>query len=356
MFAKYCQGKDSDVSVGPIDSGLPHTFDATRRTSVSAECWAAPPDPLCCLQELRSTRCTTNKQRDPNVLRSTNSQSTSNGTPSMGCLSEDSKPETEENSIFSEATPEMKVAYQRAVCSLRQTIFFEELSDNLMNDVLHALDHRLVPAGVEVIKQGDEGNELFILDEGSVAFYIDGVKCGEASNGATFGELALLYNSPRAASVFTQSPSKLFTLDRVTFKRIMVAKLSEKRRHSQEVLASIDVFSHIPDSLRLRISDALHPVSFKKGDVVLREGDIGRDFYLIDEGTVNVTKDGKLLNSYGSGMYFGELALIYDLPRAATITATSDTLKLEVLSKTGFEQLIGPDLVAELRRRDPRKA
>lgn len=356
MFAKYCQGKDSDISVGPMDSGLPHTFDATRRTSVSAECWVPPTDSFSCLQELRSTRCSVSKQRDPTVLRCSNPHNASQKSPPMSSVNDDTKLDAEVNDILVDASPEMRLAYQRAVTSLRQTIFFEELSDTLMNDVLHALHHRSVPAGVEVIKQGDEGNDLFILDEGSVAFFIDGVKQGEASDGATFGELALLYNSPRAASVFTQSPSKLFTLDRVTFKRIMVAKLSEKRRHSQEVLASIDVFSHIPDSLRLRISDALHPVSFKKGEVVLREGDIGRDFYLIDEGSVNVTKDGELLNSYGSGMYFGELALIYDLPRAATITATSDTLKLEVLSKTGFEQLIGPDLVAELRRRDPRKS
>lgn len=310
MFAKFCHGKEPEADL-PEDPTLPNQFDAGRRTSVSAECW--------------------NQACDPPVSSRTPARQPA---PSAAIA---------------------PAARARIAQSLRRTLFFKELSDDLMQQVLKSLVLRKVRAGEQIIVQGDEGNELFVLDVGRVEYVKDGVKVGEAGDGATFGELALMYNAPRAATVRTLQPSEVYALDRITFKRIMVAKLSRKRLHSQQVLAQIDVFAHLSEGTQLKIADALQPMTFQKGDVVIREGDAGSDFFLIDEGTVEVTVGGEHKATLGSGSYFGELALIYDLPRAATVTATSDLLKLEDLSKRGFEQLIGPELVAELRRRDPRK-
>lgn len=309
MFAKFCQGKEPEAEVD--DPNLPHHFDAGRRTSVSAECW------------------------NPSLDSGSSRNDATSRTPAGNV-----------------AIP--PAARTRIAQSLRKTLFFKELSEDLMQQVLKSLVPRKVPAGENIIVQGDEGNELFVLDHGSVEYIKDGEKVGEAGDGATFGELALMYNAPRAATVCTTSVSEVYALDRITFKRIMVAKMSRKRLHSQQVLAQIDVFAHLSESTQLKIADALQPIKYHKGDVIIREGDPGSDFFIIDEGNVEVTVNGEHKSTLGSGSYFGELALIYDLPRAATVVATSDLLKLEDLSKRGFEQLIGPDLVEELRRRDPR--
>ena len=66
----------------------------------------------------------------------------------------------------------------------------------------------------------------------------------------------------------------------------------------------------------------------QQGEVILREGRLGRELYIILDGTVVVTREGKTVNEWGPGDYFGELAAIDEAPRSATVTATSD---LEVL-------------------------
>lgn len=62
----------------------------------------------------------------------------------------------------------------------------------------------------------------------------------------------------------------------------------------------------------------------QEGEVILREGRLGRELYIILEGTVAVTRAGRHVNEWGPGHYFGELAAIDTAPRSATVTATSD--------------------------------
>src|SRR5580658_11028987 len=60
------------------------------------------------------------------------------------------------------------------------------------------------------------------------------------------------------------------------------------------------------------------------GEVILREGRLGRELFVILEGTATVTRAGRVVNVLGAGDYFGELAAIEIGPRNATVTATTD--------------------------------
>lgn len=70
-----------------------------------------------------------------------------------------------------------------------------------------------------------------------------------------------------------------------------------------------------------RMAERLH---VQEGEVILREGRLGRELYIILDGTVVVTRAGRTVNEWGPGDYFGELAAIDASPRSATVTATSD--------------------------------
>jgi CRP-like cAMP-binding protein len=74
-----------------------------------------------------------------------------------------------------------------------------------------------------------------------------------------------------------------------------------------------------------RLAERLH---IDEGEVILREGRLGRELFVILEGSVVVTREGRLVNQLDAGDYFGELAAIEGVPRSATVTATTD---LEVL-------------------------
>jgi cAMP-dependent protein kinase regulator len=91
-------------------------------------------------------------------------------------------------------------------------------------------EKRIPKEGVVVIRQGDVGDFFYVVEEGSFDFYIKspkstsalGDKVGSVGPGGSFGELALMYNAPRAASVVSTSPAVLWALDRITFRRILM--------------------------------------------------------------------------------------------------------------------------------------
>jgi CRP-like cAMP-binding protein len=67
-------------------------------------------------------------------------------------------------------------------------------------------------------------------------------------------------------------------------------------------------------------------VRVEPGESIIREGEAGDRFYLIADGSVEVTSDGELLAVRGAGDHLGEIALVLDVPRTATVTAVEPTL------------------------------
>ena len=104
-----------------------------------------------------------------------------------------------------------------------------------------------------------------------------------------------------------------------------------------------------------QISDALKTVSYRPGDYVIREAEMGDVFYMVENGEAEATKcfePGKpatVVKKYKSGDYFGELALIKGEPRAASVIARTD-LKLVSLDRGAFKRLLGP--IEEILKRN----
>jgi cAMP-dependent protein kinase regulator len=119
----------------------------------------------------------------------------------------------------------------RIRAAISANLLFKNLDDEQTRDVLDAMTEKRIPKeGVTVIHQGDVGDFFYVVEEGKFEFYIRkagqsnglGDKVGEVGEGGSFGELALMYNAPRAASVVSTSPGVLWALDRITFRRILM--------------------------------------------------------------------------------------------------------------------------------------
>ncbi len=144
--------------------------------------------------------------------------------------------------------------------------------------------------------------------------------------GEAFGELALLYNAPRAATITAKTPCRLWVLDRATFNHIVKESASKRREKYEEFLKSVKILSSMDMYERSKLPDALKTFEYKQGDYIINQGEDGDIFYLPIDGEAVATKsiDGqppKEVMQYKEGDYFGELALLKNEPRAANVVA-----------------------------------
>jgi MFS family permease len=102
-----------------------------------------------------------------------------------------------------------------------------------------------------------------------------------------------------------------------------------------ELLRGISIFAPLPEPIIERLARALIPIEAPAGAVVITEGHEGDRVYMIEQGTVVVTKDGRWVAQLGPGDFFGEIALLRDVPRTATVTAETDIV-LQALDRDVF--------------------
>ncbi|HWF15243.1 MAG TPA: cyclic nucleotide-binding domain-containing protein [Acidimicrobiales bacterium] len=106
-----------------------------------------------------------------------------------------------------------------------------------------------------------------------------------------------------------------------------------------ELLHGVPWFAACTDDQLAQIVGIAERLHVLEGEVILREGRLGRELFIILEGTVVVTRAGRVVNEWGPGGYFGELAAIEPAPRSATVTATSD-LEVLILGPREFEAMM----------------
>ena len=163
--------------------------------------------------------------------------------------------------------------------------------------------------------------------------------------GEAFGELALLYNAPRAATIVAKTKAWLWELDRATFNHIVKDSAVNKREKFERFLETVPILEAMDQNERTKLADVIIEKTFSPGSKIITEGDDGNVFYLVISGEAYATKliSGQHLKVkwYKEGDYFGELSLLKNTPRAASIIAKSE-LKLAHIDRESFMSLLGP--------------
>jgi len=106
-----------------------------------------------------------------------------------------------------------------------------------------------------------------------------------------------------------------------------------------DLLKNVPLFGGCSKSELQRIASLADELDLGDGATLIREGERGREFIVIAEGTVRVTRNGKQLRDLGAGDFIGEIALVADVPRTATVTATSP-VRLLVVTDRAFRGLL----------------
>ncbi|KAL4945202.1 hypothetical protein BDV06DRAFT_219592 [Aspergillus oleicola] len=245
----------------------------------------------------------------------------------------------------------------RLKIAVSNNFLFSHLDDEQSKTVLDALVEKPIPAkDIKVISQGDAGDFFYIVEDGHFDVYINptgsvqpgpdgmGNKISTIGPGGSFGELALMYNAPRAATIVSvDSKSTLWALDRVTFRRILMDSAFQRRRMYEAFLEEVPLLSSLKPYERSKIADALDTFKYSAESTIIAEGEPGDAFYLLESGEADAFMEGvdRPVKSYKRGDFFGELALLDDKPRAASVRARTE-VKVARLGRDGFKRLLGP--------------
>ena len=242
---------------------------------------------------------------------------------------------------------------------LRKNILFQHLDEEQMRTVINAFMPMEFGDQDDIITQGEDGEHFFLLASGEADVYVTKKSVGDEpsepvkvltytnGSGAAFGELALMYNAPRAATVRANGPVKVWALDQTVFRQILTGSAARRYDQQIEFLRNVKVLASLSEEERRDIASCLKRVSFNSGQVVVRQGDRGEDFYIVESGELlcSAQKSPDLapeeLLRLESGDYFGEIALLTNRPRQATVTVLKPATLLTV-DRATFKRVLGP--------------
>ncbi|NXY59051.1 KAP0 kinase, partial [Callaeas wilsoni] len=255
--------------------------------------------------------------------------------------------------------------------AIEKNVLFTHLDDNERSDIFDAMFPVTYIAGETVIQQGnvysifffsslgDEGDNFYVVDQGEMDVYVNSEWATSVGEGGSFGELALIYGTPRAATVKAKTNVKLWGIDRDSYRRILMASIPQnlglcfggntlrKRNMYEKFLSKVSILESLDKWERLTVADALEPVQFEDGQKIVVQGEPGDEFFIILEGTAAVlqrrseNEEFVEVGRLGPSDYFGEIALLMNRPRAATVVARGP-LKCVKLDRPRFERVLGP--------------
>ncbi|XP_063242250.1 cAMP-dependent protein kinase type II regulatory subunit [Bacillus rossius redtenbacheri] len=241
---------------------------------------------------------------------------------------------------------------QRLAESVKNIFLFRTLDKEQTQNVLDAMFEKKVISDEYIIRQGDDGDNFYVIESGVYEVYVQSEHDQEPKhihtydNVGSFGELALMYNMPRAATVKAVSAGSLWAMDRMTFRRIVLKSAFRKRKMYEQLIDSVPMLKALQPYERMSLADALLPRVYSDGELIIKQGDSADGMYFVEDGLVQITvlnDDGREVevSRVEKGGYFGELALVTHKPRAASVYAVG-TVKLAFLDVEAFERLLGP--------------
>jgi cAMP-dependent protein kinase regulator len=231
-------------------------------------------------------------------------------------------------------------------------VLFGHLQDSAVLDVIDAMQPQTVETGDRLITQGEDGDFFYIVDEGTFDVFVqrgdqEPGKVADYCPGGMFGELGLMYNAPRAATVLCTSPAKVWALDRGSFQLMLTT--AENTRHATYggFLENIDLFRHLTRYETAQLSDMLESEPFEAGEEIIKQGDVGNYFYIVEDGEAKAFMSGEQgeveVKHYSTpGDYFGEVALITQDTRRATVRACGNGCSVLSVSRDDFDRVLGP--------------
>jgi len=224
--------------------------------------------------------------------------------------------------------------------------FMKNLETSQIKEIVDVMYPMEYAKGSLIIKEGDIGSIVYVMEEGKVEVSREGKFLSVMSAGKLFGELAILYNCQRTATIKAATDCKLWAIERQCFQTIMMRTAMARQSEYTTFLKSVPTFVNLPEEILIKIADVMEETVYKEGDYIIRQGGVGDTFFIISQGRVKVTKkeegaaEEKFIRNLHKGDFFGEKALSGEDVRTANIVADDVTgVKCLVIDRDSFAHL-----------------
>lgn len=209
--------------------------------------------------------------------------------------------------------------------------------------------------GKEIIfQQGQPGVCFYVVSSGRLEVRANNERSILIA-GMSFGELALLDDRPRTATITTLEPCILWSLDRKTFMKTITKIRMQEYDENKKFINSVGIFNILTNTQKEALLGACVTQTWPVGHVIIKEGDIGNLFYIVKEGTAVCNPEKSDSIQVHTGGYFGEHALLFERPRLATVVAATE-IKLITIGKQSLLEVLGNDFEYILFRNSQRIA
>lgn len=279
---------------------------------------------------------------------------------------------------------------------LKSAPLFKDCDNGCLHSICLALKLKVIPAGEYLVRKGDKGDVMFLVAMGTAEVVSESGDAvyAEIAPGSFLGEVALFYDVSRTASVRARGDLTVFELAKGDLERVLKEypsvednvrqkaaenyeqvklreakvkqvivgdaptenRAAEKERETAydveataERLKKVALFKDCTTSFlkQLAINTSIH--SYRKGDYIVRKGDVSSDMFFIVHGSVQVVADDgqTVYDVMSEGSFFGEVGIHYRIARTASIRVDTETCNVVILASSALEEALNqyPDMI-----------
>jgi putative peptide zinc metalloprotease protein len=228
--------------------------------------------------------------------------------------------------------------HAEALATLRAVPIWSELPAARLVELARAMRAEDVAPGTQLVRQGEFGDRFYVVARGVFEVQVDVQQRVRLTRGDYFGERALLRHVRRAATVVAVEPGRVFALSAADFDALLAGDLGLRGRLSESLeyrteVAEMTLFQDLSPGELDVLLNRLVPIAAPRGNTIIEQGDHGDRFFIVRSGALEVRRDGVCLARLERGDAFGEIALLLDVPRTASVVAVEPSQLLALDSR-----------------------
>ena len=223
--------------------------------------------------------------------------------------------------------------------------FLQTLTNQAKNEIIISMSLYSLKEGKTLYTQGSIGNYWYIVHSGQLNKLMDDKIISTINAGDSFGEHALMNNSPRTYTVVAVTDCKLWVLKRHVFRKILEFIFTLNYEQNMKFLEGINI--PLDSTIKSIMANNLIQEIYTKGQYICKEGEVGSCMYIIKEGEVECIKKDKVVRVLKQGDNFGQKALLENAKRSLDVRAKTD-VKIYSISSSFFETQFGENFREQL--------